>query len=182
LDVTASSYNLNVAVDWSNSGTFTANSGTVTFNGTTQAVSGTTTFNNITINSGATVTNNGTVTAASLGSEAGAWTQGANSTLNYSGASITPTLTATADNNTVNYSGAAQTVKVVTYHDLTLSGSGIKTFSVTTVEGTLTLSGSATCAPGASLAITGDLVINSSGAAPTSTWVPIPSAWEAPPP
>ncbi|KKR05787.1 MAG: hypothetical protein UT34_C0002G0294 [candidate division WS6 bacterium GW2011_GWF2_39_15] len=48
---TGSDYGLNVAGNWSNSGTFTANNGTVTFTGTdssTQAISGNTTFHNFT--------------------------------------------------------------------------------------------------------------------------------------
>ena len=63
----------NISGNWSNSGTFTPGSGTVTLNGTTQTVSGNTTFNNLTINktnsptisftSGATQTMNGTFTA-----------------------------------------------------------------------------------------------------------------------
>jgi hypothetical protein len=46
LDVTATPYNLNVAGNWSNSGTFTPRTGTVTFNGTNQSLTGSTTFYN----------------------------------------------------------------------------------------------------------------------------------------
>ncbi len=71
----------------------------------------------MTINSGITVTNNGTVTASNLGAGTGTWLQNASTAvLNYSGSSITPTLTATASGNTVNYNAAgAQTVKQTNY-------------------------------------------------------------------
>ncbi len=50
LDATASNYNINVAGNWSNSGTFNENSGTVTFDGNTlQTLTGET-FYNLTIN------------------------------------------------------------------------------------------------------------------------------------
>jgi hypothetical protein len=46
--VTAPSGTLNIAKNFSNSGTFTHNSGTVVFNGVTQSITGATTFNNLT--------------------------------------------------------------------------------------------------------------------------------------
>lgn len=80
----------------------------------------------VTIISGVTVTNNGTATIADLGAGTGTWTQGTNSTLNYAGASITPTLTATASGNTVSYNSTAvgQTTKSTTYNNLTINDSG----------------------------------------------------------
>ncbi|OGY31152.1 MAG: hypothetical protein A2805_00615 [Candidatus Andersenbacteria bacterium RIFCSPHIGHO2_01_FULL_46_36] len=50
LDVSASNYGVTVAGTWSNSGTFTGRSGTVTLNGTSQAITGSagTTFYNLT--------------------------------------------------------------------------------------------------------------------------------------
>ncbi len=86
----------------------------------------------ITISNGFTVTNNGIVTASSLLST-GAWTQGTNSTLNYSGVTFTPTLTATASGNTVNFTGGAgQTIPGITYYDLGFSGAGTKTIAAGT--------------------------------------------------
>ena len=69
--------------------------------------------------SGATVTNNGNATVASL-TNTGAWTQGNNSTLKYTGGTApAPTLTATATGNTVDYAAnAATTVVGTTYYNL----------------------------------------------------------------
>jgi fibronectin-binding autotransporter adhesin len=48
----ASSYSHTIAGNWSNSGTFTGATSTITFNGVlAQTLTGTTTFNNLTINS-----------------------------------------------------------------------------------------------------------------------------------
>ena len=54
------------------------------------------------------------------------------------------TFTANGTNATVNYSGAAQTVKAGTYQNLILSGSGTKTSTGITVNGTLFMRGTAT--------------------------------------
>ena len=54
------------------------------------------------------------------------------------------TFTANGTNATVNYSGAAQTVQAVTYQNLVLSGSGTKTTTGITVNGTLSMGGTAT--------------------------------------
>ena len=48
LDVSGSNYGINLAGDWSNSGTFTQGTGTVTFDGADQTLSGSTTFYNLT--------------------------------------------------------------------------------------------------------------------------------------
>jgi hypothetical protein len=53
-----------------------------------------------------------------------------------------PTLT--PNTGTVNYNGAAQTVWATTYNNLVLSGSGAKTTTGVTVNGILTMSGTAT--------------------------------------
>ncbi len=107
----------------------------------------------ITITGAITVTNNGTVnkttTTAINGSVAGStWLNAANSTLNYAGTNApmaTGVLNAAAVPNTVKYTGAAQTAKVTTYNNLTLSGSLAKTFATTpTVNGVLSMEGTAT--------------------------------------
>src|SRR5262249_48239825 len=66
LDVTASNFALTVKKNWSNNGTFTARSGTVTLSGTVaQILSGATTFNNLTLNNtvGLTLSSSVTVNA-----------------------------------------------------------------------------------------------------------------------
>ena len=148
---------VNLAGNLTNNGTLTANSGTHTFSGATKTISGTSgisiptaTFTGAYTNSGTltvgtlltitgvTLTNNGTITANTALSGTGGLTQGASGILNIGGTSGITTITATAAGNTVNYNGgAAQTVKVITYSNLTLSGSGIKTIGTAT-NGTLT--------------------------------------------
>ena len=80
LNVTAGNFNLSVAGNWSNSGTFTPQSGTVTLNGTSQVIAGSTTFNNLskTVSVGDTLT----FTAGTTQTVAGTTTlQGATSNL-----------------------------------------------------------------------------------------------------
>jgi hypothetical protein len=72
VDTSASSFAVNVASNWTNSGTFTAQTGTVTLDGTGQSITGDTTFYNLTksvaaaetltFGVGSTQTINGTVT------------------------------------------------------------------------------------------------------------------------
>ena len=66
LDVTENNYALGISGNWSNSGTFTPQTGTVTFNGTDagKTISGTTTFNNVIVNgtAGGWTIDTGTVT------------------------------------------------------------------------------------------------------------------------
>jgi hypothetical protein len=142
-----------------NNGTFTAGSGTYTFDTNSQALTGTFVIPNVTVSgTGVTLTNNnaltvatlltitspgillnnGTITATTALSGTGTFTQGATGILNinFTGPAGIAALTATATGNTVNYTGAAQTVKATTYYNLTLSGSGVKTIS-TAASGTL---------------------------------------------
>jgi hypothetical protein len=81
----------------------------------------------------------------------GTWTRtngtlnGGSSTLNLGGNVSGTSGTFTAGTSTVNYTGAAQTAAVVTYNNLTVSGSGAKTFATTpTVNGILSMEGTAT--------------------------------------
>ncbi|HNW90697.1 MAG TPA: cadherin-like domain-containing protein, partial [Bacteroidales bacterium] len=130
-----------------NNGTFTASTGVHEFKTNAQAINGTVSIPNVKIN-GVTLTNNGTFTISAALTEGGTsgLTQGTNATLNYYGATLTvDALTATATGNTVNYYRAgAQTVKATTYYNLTLSGSGAKTTTGVTVNGTLSMEGTAT--------------------------------------
>lgn len=128
-------------------GTLTAGTGVYTLSGATKTISGTTSIPSVAITG--TYTNNGTLTVGAALSGAGTLTNGATGVLNIGGPTTTAitltNLTATAVGNTIHYTGAAQTGKVATYHNLTLSGSGIKRFATTpTVNGILSLEGTAT--------------------------------------
>ena len=127
-----------------NNGTFTAGTGVHTFATNNQVLTGTLSIPNVTV-SGVTLTNNNTLTVGTALSGTGGLTQAANATLNIGGTSGIATLIATNTGNTVNYYGAAQTAKVTTYRNLTLSGSSAKTFATTpTVNGVLSMEGTAT--------------------------------------
>lgn len=124
--------------------------GGATFNTNSQSLSGSTDLNfaNVVTVTGVTVTNNETVSITNTGAGAlagnGNWTQGINSTLNYSGSTITiTTIDATADPNTVEYnSGVAQTARGTTYHNLIVSNAGTTTMNAaTTVNGDITING-----------------------------------------
>jgi len=175
-----------------NNGTFNAGTGAQTFSTNAQALTGTFTIPNVTV-TGVTLTNNntltvatlltvtspgillnnGTITAITALSGTGGLTQGPTSLLNIGGTSGITTLTATAAGNTVNYTGTSQTIKVVAYSNLTLSG-GAETFgAITTIGGNLTLNGTATATTGAALTIGGNLSIATGttlATGATSTW------------
>jgi len=128
-------------------GTFTAGAGN--FDTNNQALAGTAdiSFANFVIVTGITVTNNNTlsvsltrIAGAVTLSGTGTWTQGANSTLNYTGTSITlTTFNASNSGNTVNYNSvtSAQTIRdptASTYFNLTLSGTGNQTKTLSANE------------------------------------------------
>ena len=158
-----------------NATTLTAQTGTHTFSGTTKIIGGTkatsiptaiftgayTNSGTLTISTSLTVTgaairltNDGTITATTALSGTGGVTQGGTGVLNLGGTSTITTLTATAAGNIVNYTGVAQTAKVTTYRNLTLSGSGTKTFATTpTVNDILSMEGTA------SIVVTGAAVV-----------------------
>ncbi|HEU5290407.1 MAG TPA: T9SS type A sorting domain-containing protein [Cyclobacteriaceae bacterium] len=132
-----------------NNGPFYA--GGVTFNTNNQTISGSSqvSFSNSVFLDNVTVTNNNTAavfitntgSAALTGSGAATWTQGPNSTLNYSGTTITNiTLNASNSGNTINYNCDSdnQTIynpSASTYFHLILSGafSLTKTLSANTI-------------------------------------------------
>ncbi len=109
-----------------------------------------------------TLTNSNTniLTVSTALGGSGTLAQAANATLNIGGTSAI-TLTATASPNTVNYNGAAQSVIATAYHNLTLSGSDVKTLpaGLTTVNGNLSLSGTANATSADNLTIVGALTI-----------------------
>ncbi len=148
-----------------NATTFTAQNTAHNFTGATMTLSGTTatviptaTFTGNYTNSGTftvatlltvtgaaiRLTNNGIITASTALSGTGGVTQSATGTLNIGGTSTITTLTATAVGNTVKYTGVAQTVQATTYQNLTLMGSGAKTTTGVTVNGILSMEGTAT--------------------------------------
>ncbi len=138
------------------------NTGTLNLNGT-GTIAGITNSTGGIIN----LTSSGTITSLNNAT--------ATSTLNISAAPVPAitTLTATAAGNTVNYNGAAQTVQVTPYYNLNLSGSGAKTFAVTTINGNLALSGTCTATTGAALAIGGNLDVGNGttlATGATNTW------------
>lgn len=159
---------ITISGDFSNLGTLTSGSGGLTFTGTaTQTISGfsttgtvsmtktagTATFNGNVSGSGLTI--NGTGGTLNLGTgrthtftgvltlTAGTLEGGSSSlNLSFTGTVVSGTgATFTANTGTVNYSGVAQTLGVLTYNNLTLSGTGAKTFptGTTTVNGTLSI-------------------------------------------
>ncbi len=124
-------------------GTFTASTGLHTLSGAGKTLSGLNALAIPSVTVSGTYQNNGTLTVNTATSLAGAGTltQGTGAILNLGGTSAITGLTATANPNTVNYTGAAQTVKAITYHHLTMSGSGAKSLSGTiAVGGDLTVS------------------------------------------
>lgn len=131
--------------------TFTAGTGIYTFDTNAQSIGGSSTIAiPSVVVTAVTLTNNGTLTVATSLSGAGSLINSATGTLNIGGTSSIATLTASAVGNTVNYTLAgAQAVIATPYHNLGISGSGVKSLAgATTVAGTLTLS-TATLAVGA---------------------------------
>jgi len=116
LDVTSTNnYALSVAGNFANSGTFAAQTGTVTFNGTsTISGSTTTSFNNLTIASSSTLTGK----SAATFNVAGNWVNNG---------------TYTHNSGTVNFNGTT-----------TVSGSGITTFNNLAIAASSTLTGHST--------------------------------------
>lgn len=133
--------------DITNNGTFTKNgSGIVTIDasidilGTSPIVMN----GNVTIGAGYTVSNSNTITLGGIlngTNTASTWYNASGSTLNYNNNTTiltVGTLDASGANNTVSYGGGNQTIKQATYHNLTLVGTGTKTFSSDiTVNGNL---------------------------------------------
>ena len=117
---------LNVGGNWSNSGTFTHASGTVTFNGNAaQAITGNTNFNNF------IVTN-----SASNISLASSYAMGVEGTFTPNGTSF-----GSQTGSTINFNGAnAQTIPAFNFVNMSVNGGGTKTLSgAVTVSGVMTL-------------------------------------------
>ena len=100
-----------------------------------------------------------TLTVGTALSGGGSFTLPANDTLYVGGSFSTTTVTLNNTGSTVNYTGSSQTLKVVSYYNLTLSG-GAETFgAITTIGNNLVLSGAATASLGAGLTVGGTLNI-----------------------
>jgi len=171
-----------IAGNLTNNGTYTASTGTHTFSGAAKTIGGasaisipTTTFTNsytntgtftcatlLTVTSPAVLTNDGIITATTALSGTGNLTQLTNATLNIGGTSGIATLKAMNTGNTVNYTGTAQNIHSNNYYNLTLSGSGVKTLKTgtTTIDGDLTLSGTASTTTVVGTTISGNLNID----------------------
>lgn len=178
--------NVTITGNLQNDGTFTSNTGTYTFSGNTKEIKGanTITFSGaVTVSGAITIFNtntniNGvTITGALNGSVAGS-TFNNKGVLHYNNAAA-PMATGILDagyiTNTVSYDRAgAQAIKApaTSYYNLTLSTSGVKTLSAaTTVNGDITVSGTATLADGGFLitGTAGKTFTLGSGTAYTST-------------
>ena len=157
-----------IAGNFTNNGTtFTASTGVHTFSGAAMSLSGgtATSIPNVTfsgtytnystltagtllmVTSPGILTNNATINAATALSGTGELIQGTTGVLTIGGTSTITTLTATAVGNNVNFNGAGSQnlCKVTTYDNLTLSGSGTKTFATTpTVNDVLSMEGTST--------------------------------------
>ena len=137
--------------------TFTALTGVHTFSGTGKTIGGVSAIAIPSLTISGTTTNNGTLTVSTTLAGASTFTNSATGTLNFGGASITPTLNANQTGNIVNYNSAgAQTVKAAAYSNLIFSGGGAKSMSaLTSVADTLSIAptGSATASIGAGLVL-----------------------------
>ncbi len=126
-------------------GTFTAGTGVQTFNANAQFIGGSSaiTIPSVTV-TGVTLTNNGSLTISTALAGTGGFTNAPNATLNigFTAQVGITTLTASASGNTVSYTYAgAQTIKAVSYYNLTLGGNaGTKSLAGSTVvSGNLTI-------------------------------------------
>ncbi|MEI6889449.1 MAG: hypothetical protein WCL03_09230 [Bacteroidota bacterium] len=132
--------------------TFTASAtGAHTFTGTARTIGGTLgTISIPSISISVSVTNNLTTApglniSTTFAGAGGTLTQGSNAILTYGGTTVVPALTATVAGNTFIYNAlAVQTVKPTSYSNLTLSGSSLKTTTGVTVNGILSMEGTAT--------------------------------------
>ncbi|MCX6760357.1 MAG: hypothetical protein NTW46_03385, partial [Candidatus Nealsonbacteria bacterium] len=158
---------------------FSFGTGVINFDTNAQAIGGieSITFASMGVTSAIVVTNNllssggDSLTVSTTLGGSGTLTQGSGASLKIGGTSTITNMDASANPNTVEYyAGGDQTVKAVSYNNLILSTSGIKTMtSVTTVTGDLTVSGSATMTDNGALVITGSLVYSSSGSSTLKT-------------
>ena len=188
LNTSASNYSLTFQGDFINAGTLTAGSSNIIISGTTstQNIGGFTTTGDVSMTktsgtatltgnvNGGTLTINGSGGTLNLGSIlthtfTGTWTRtagtlnGGSSTLNLAGSVSGSGGTFTASSGTVGYNASGtQTIAAVTYNNLVLSGSGVKTFpSAITNIITLTINGSASADLGTNISSCATLILGS---------------------
>jgi len=199
----ANNYALTLDGNFVNNGTFAANGSAIIIAGTAtaQSIAGFTTTGTVSLTktagtatlagnvNGGGLTINGSGGTLDLGASlthtfTGTWTRTAGtlngdfSVLNLGGALSGTGSTFTAATGTVNYNAAgAQTVAQVTYNNLTLSGSGAKTITTatTTVNGILTMAGTATASAAPTYGSLATLAYN--GSAAQITGLEFPSTW-----
>ncbi|MFI5220905.1 MAG: T9SS type A sorting domain-containing protein [Bacteroidia bacterium] len=146
-----------------NNGTFTAGSGVQYFQTNAQGLSGTLLIPNLSVLT-ISLTNNNILTVTTALSGTGTLVQSTNSSLILTGTFTITTLNATALGNTVNYSGGNQTCKNTSYTNLTISSSGTKTTTGITVNGVLSMEGSATVSVAPAFGASATLQYNTSTA------------------
>lgn len=131
-----------------NDGDFTTTSGTYNFTGTSKIITGSSVISLPTLSFSGSYTNQGLLeVTTALNGTTGTLTNGASGVLYiaFAGPPAITNLLTTTTGNTVNYNlGGAQTVKTITYDNLTLSNSSAKTMTGVTVNGILSMEGTAT--------------------------------------
>lgn len=156
---------------------YTASSGTHTFTGASKNISGSrsTSISNMAVTG--SYTNNGSVNVSNALSGAGSLTNGTTGILYLGGTSTITTLTANTSGNLVCYNGTAQTVNPITYHHLTLSGSGTKTTTGITVNGILSMEGNGTVTASVVPTYIASSTIQYKGTAAQTTGVELPATF-----
>jgi hypothetical protein len=159
----ATTYNTNVPIPYhylvfEYAGTKTTASGTLTISHLWNVISTTNLSTNSTsVNLTGALSGTGSITSGS-------------GTINIGG-NWTNNGTFTCGTGTVNYNGGAQTIGNVTYNNLTLSGSGNKTFSAAEViSGTLAISGTAKAALTTGTNTTAGYLTLGGASEPSGTW------------
>ena len=135
---------MSFAGSFRNDGSYESSTGDHTFSGIGKTFGGTIVIPKVIVTG--TYTNSGTLTVSTaFTGTGGSLTQGQNAILNIGGTLTVTTLDASASGNTVSYTNAGtQTVKPSTYHNLILSGTSAKTMTSVTVNGILSMEGTAT--------------------------------------
>ena len=140
---------------WQNAGTFNPGNSTVIFTNAAATLTGSTNFNNLTV-----------ATNASLDLGTGN-TIGIAGAITLSGSGV---LNASDSGTTINYNGSGQTVIIPNgttpgYYNLTLSGSGSVTMPGTSLSilGDLTVSGSASVTPTATVTVSASTTLSGTG-------------------